>query len=63
MEVDIDRSVHSSQLRQRRFLWPELQEVERWALLLVQHSPADCTVTYSSDMGLLGWDMAASPHW
>lgn len=63
MEVEIDCSVYSSQLRQQRFLWPELQEVGRWALPLVQRSPADCTVTYSSGMGLPGWDMAASPHW
>ena len=54
MEADIDCSVYSSQLQQRRFLWTELLEVGRWALLLVQRSPADCTVTYSSDMELLG---------
>ena len=62
MEVDIDCSVYSSRLRQRRFLWPELQEVGRWALLLVQRSPADCTVKCSFDMGLLAWDMAANPR-
>ena len=63
VKTDIDCSVYSSQLRRRRFLWRELQEVERWVLLLVQRSPADCMVTYSSDMELLGRDMAASPHW